>query len=249
MRANDKVAVVTGASSGIGAAVVRRLASDGFAVLAAGRDAERTRAVAAYSPAIHPWTGDLADSAACDRLVRDCIRSLGRLDVLVNNAGIWLPARAEDTTDAAWQETLAVNLSTPFYLARAALPHLRASRGAIVNVASDWGLHGAPRAAAYCASKGGLVLLTKALAVDHAAEGIRINAVCPGDVATPMLFRDGEVRGLDRDAVLRESASAIRSGRVTTPEEVAGLIAWLASADAAQVNGTAILMDGGSGAG
>jgi NAD(P)-dependent dehydrogenase (short-subunit alcohol dehydrogenase family) len=249
MRANDKVALVTGASSGIGAAVARRLAADGFAVLAAGRDAERTRAVAADSPAIRPWTGDLADSAACTRLVGDCIRLLGRLDVLVNNAGIWMQACAEDTTDAAWQDTLAVNLSTPFYLARAALPHLRPTRGAIINVASDWGLHGAPRAAAYCASKGGLVLLTKALAVDHAAEGIRINAVCPGDVATPMLFRDGEARGLDRAAILRESASAIRSGRVTTPEEVAGLIAWLASGEAAQVNGTTILMDGGSAAG
>jgi NAD(P)-dependent dehydrogenase (short-subunit alcohol dehydrogenase family) len=249
MLAKDKVALVTGASSGIGAAVVHRLAGDGFAVLAAGRDVERTRAVASGSPAIHAWTGDLTGSAACDRLVDDCVRQLGRLDVLVNNAGIWLPARAEDTSDAAWQETLAVNLSTPFFLARAALPHLRASRGAIVNVASNWGLHGGPQAVAYCASKGGLVLLTKALAVDHAAEGIRINAVCPGDVATPMLFRDGEARGLGREAILRESAATTRSGRVTTPEEVASLVAWLASDEAAQVNGTTILMDGGSGAG
>ena len=129
------------------------------------------------------------------------------------------------------------------------MPHLRASRGAIVNIASNWGLHAGPNAVAYCASKGGLVLLTKALAVDHAAEGIRINAVCPGDVATPMLFRDAEARGLDREAVLRESAATTRSGRVTTPEEVAALVAWLASDEAAQVNGTTILMDGGSAAG
>ena len=245
----SKVALVTGASSGIGAAVAARLARDGFRVFAAGRDAARTEAAASGSPALRAWVGDLADSGACARLVADCIREFERLDVLVNNAGIYLPAKAEDVSDDAWQQTLAVNLSAPFYLTRAALPHLRASRGAIVNVASDWGLHGGPGAVAYCASKGGLVLLTKALAVDHAAEGIRINAVCPGDVVTPMLFRDAEARGIGREAVLRESAAMTRSGRVTTPEEVAALVAWLASDEAAQVNGTTVLMDGGSAAG
>ena len=249
MRAKLRVALVTGASSGIGAAVARRLARDGYSVLAAGRDAARTRAIADESPAIHAWTGDLADSGECGRLVADCVQRLGGLDVLVNNAGIYLPSRTEDTSDDAWQRTIAVNLSAPFYLSRAALPHLRESRGAIINIASDWGLHGGPNAAAYCASKGGLVLLTKALAVDHAAEGIRINAVCPGDVVTPMLFRDAELRGIDREAVLRESAAMTRSGRVTTPEEVAALVAWLASDEASQVNGTTLLMDGGSAAG
>ena len=249
MHPKPRVALVTGASSGIGAAVARRLAGDGYAVLAAGRDAARTEAIAGESPAIRAWIGDLTDSAACSRLVADCVKQLGGLDVLVNNAGIYLPSRTEETSDDTWQQTIAVNLSTPFFLARAALPHLRQSRGAIVNIASNWGLHGGPNAAAYCASKGGLVLLTKALAVDHAAEGIRINAVCPGDVATPMLFRDAEARGLDREAVLRESAATTRSGRVTTPEEVAALVAWLASNEAAQVNGTTLLMDGGSAAG
>jgi meso-butanediol dehydrogenase / (S,S)-butanediol dehydrogenase / diacetyl reductase len=245
----NKIALVTGASSGIGAAIARRLAKDGFLVMAAGRDAKRTETLAAELPGARAWIGALASSADCDRLVADCVKTFGGLDVLVNNAGIYQPAKTEETSDAIWNDTLATNLSVPFFLSRAALPHLRKTRGAIVNIASNWGLHAGPHAVAYCASKGGLVLMTKALTVDHAAEGIRINAVCPGDVATPMLFRDAESRGLDREAVLRESAATTRSGRVTTPEEVAGLVAYLASDEAAQVNGAAILMDGGSAAG
>jgi len=245
----NRIALVTGASSGIGAAIAHRLAKDGYAVMAAGRDKKRTEALAAEHSGARAWIGDLATSADCDRLIADCVKAFGGLNVLVNNAGIYLPATTEDTTDATWNDILATNLSVPFFLCRAALPHLRKSRGAIVNIASNWGLHGGANAVAYCASKGGLVLMTKALTVDHAAEGIRINAVCPGDVATPMLFRDAEARGLDREAVLRESAATTRSGRVTTPEEVAGLVAYLASDEAAQVNGAAILMDGGSAAG
>jgi NAD(P)-dependent dehydrogenase (short-subunit alcohol dehydrogenase family) len=239
-----KIALVTGASSGIGAAIARRLAKDKYAVMAAGRDARRTEALVSGLPDARAWVGELATSADCDRLIADCIKALGGLDLLVNNAGVYLPA-----TDAIWNETLATNLSVPFFLSRAALPQLRRRQGSIVNIASNWGLHAGPHAVAYCASKGGLVLMTKALAVDHAAEGVRINAVCPGDVATPMLFRDAEARGLDRETVLRESAATTRSGRVTTPEEVAGLVAYLASDEAAQVNGAAILMDGGSAAG
>jgi NAD(P)-dependent dehydrogenase (short-subunit alcohol dehydrogenase family) len=244
-----KTALVTGASSGIGAAIARRLAVDGYQVFAAGRDAARLAALAGGSAAIRAWHGDIATPDACARLVADCVSAFGGLDLLVNNAGIWQPGTAERTTDAQWNETLATNLSAPFFLSRAALPQLRARRGAIVNIASNWGLHGGPEAVAYCASKGGLVLMTKAMAMDHAAEGIRVNAVCPGDVATPMLFRSGAARGLDEQAVLRESASATRSGQVTTPEQVAALVAYLASDDAAQVNGVAILMDGGSAAG
>jgi meso-butanediol dehydrogenase/(S,S)-butanediol dehydrogenase/diacetyl reductase len=245
----EKSALVTGASSGIGAAIARRLAREGYRVMAAGRDTVRTRALASESDRIQAWVGELAVSGDCARLIADCAAAFGGLDVLVNNAGIYVPGTAEETTDRVWQETLNVNLSVPFYLSRAALPLLRARKGAIVNIASNWGLGAGQRAVAYCASKGGLVLLGKALTVDHAAEGIRINAICPGDVDTPMLFRDAAARGVDRAAVLRESAASTLSGRVTTPEEVAGLVAYLASPEAAQINGEAILMDGGSMAG
>ena len=116
-----------------------------------------------------------------------------------------------------------------FYLSRAALPELRKRRGSIVNIASDWGLKGGANAVAYCASKGGLVLMTRAMAIDHADEGIRVNAVCPGDVETPMLYRSGATRGADAKTALREASADSRSGRVTTPEEVAALVAFLAS--------------------
>lgn len=242
----QKVALVTGASSGIGAAVARRLANDGYTVMAAGRDAARTAKVASELPSVQTWVGDLKSSEACDKLIADCVRTFGRLDVLVNNAGIYQIANAEGTTDRVWQQTLDINLSTPFFLSRAALPQLRLSKGVIVNIASDWGLVGGRNAVAYCASKGGLVLMTRAMAIDHAAEGVRINAVCPGDVETPMLYRSGATHGLDAKSALHEANTGSRTGRVTSPEEVAALVAFLASDDAAQINGAAIPMDGGN---
>lgn len=241
-----RIALVTGASSGIGTAIARRLATDGFAVMAAGRDAARTRAVAAAIPDARAWIGSLITSEACDQLVAACVEAFGGLDLLVNNAGIWHAATAEETTDAIWHETIACNLSSAFFLSRAAMPHLRGRKGAIVNIASNWGLVGGPHAAAYCASKGGMVLMSRAMSIDHAAEGVRVNAICPGDVETPMLYRDGALRGLDREAALLESAAGSRSGRVTSPDEVAALVAFLASDAAAQINGAAIPIDGGN---
>lgn len=241
----ERIALVTGASSGIGAAIARRLAADGWQVLAAGRDEERTQALAAEAAAIRPWVGALATSADANRLVADCVRTFGRLDLLVNNAGIYEVADAEGTTDESWQRTIAINLSMPFYLSRAALPELRKRRGSIVNIASDWGLKGGANAVAYCASKGGLVLMTRAMAIDHAGEGVRVNAVCPGDVETPMLYRSGAIRGVDAKSALRQANAESRSGRVTTPEEVAAVVAFLASEEARQINGAAVPIDGG----
>jgi len=241
-----KAAIVTGASSGIGRAVALKLAEAGYSVLAAGRDTARTERLLRKHSGIRCWTGDLTSQQACGELVAACVDTFGRLDVLVNNAGIYEAADCESTTDELWSATIAINLSTPFYLSRAAIPILKQTHGVILNIASDWGLKGGREAVAYCASKGGLVLMSKAMAIDHASEKVRINAICPGDVETPMLYAEGAARGLTpRDALLAaEELSPTR--RVTTADEVAALVVFLASDAAAQITGAAIPIDGGN---
>ncbi len=242
------VALVTGASSGIGAAIAIAFAEAGWEVMAAGRDEGRLEEVADVSERIVTWTGDLGESDDCNELIADTIDEFGQLDCLVNNAGIILRGSIADTSDDDWRQTMATNLDAPFYLSRAALPHLLKSEGSIVNIASDWGLHGGERAVSYCASKGGLVLLTKAMAKDHARDGLRVNAICPGDVDTPMLAAEAESEGVDIDDYMEEACEAVPSGRVAEPEEVAALALFLASESAAHINGTAIPIDGGGSA-
>lgn len=242
------VALVTGASSGIGAAIALAFAEDGWDVMAAGRDEDRLEEVAEVSERIVIWTGELASSEDCDELIADTLDEFGRLDCLVNNAGILLRGDVAETTDEDWRDTMTINLDVPFWLSRAALPHLLQAAGSIVNIASDWGLNAADRAAAYAASKGGLVLLTKSMARDHAQDGLRVNAVCPGDVDTPMLAAEAEASGLAIDEYMEEAAAAVPSGRVAEPEEVASLALFLAGDTAAHINGAAILIDGGASA-
>jgi len=243
---NKKVALVTGASSGIGTAVSCMLVDHGYRVMAAGRDAGRTEKLREYSPSIETWTGDITNAEACAELTAHCIQKLGRMDLLVNNAGIFFTANAENTSDEIWTSTIAINLSAVFFMSREAMPHIREARGAILNIASDWGMVGGKEGVAYCASKGGVVMMTRAMALDHAHEGIRINAICPGDVETPMLYGEGAARGVDADEALKEAAEMSPTGRVTSAEEVAALVLFLASDAAAQINGAAIPIDGGN---
>ena len=239
------VVLVTGASSGIGAAIAIAFAEAGWDVMAAGRDEGRLEEVADVSPKIVTWSGELAESEDCDELVGDTIDEFGHLDCLINNAGVIVRANVADTSDAEWRHTMAINLDVPFFLSRAALPHLLLAEGSIINIASDWGLRGGERAAAYCASKGGIVLLTKAMAKDHAREGLRVNAICPGEVDTPMLAAEADEHGMELDAYLEEAAEESPNGRVATPEEIAGLALFLASNAATHITGAAIPIDGG----
>ncbi len=239
------VVLVTGASSGIGAAIAIAFAENGWDVMAAGRDEGRLEEVADVGDNIVTWSGELGASEDCDELIADTIDEYGQIDCLVNNAGVIVRADAAETTDEDWRYTMAINLDVPFFLSRAALPYLQKSEGSIVNIASDWGLHGGERAVAYCASKGGVVLLTRAMARDHAGDGIRVNAICPGDVDTPMLAADADEQEMDLETYLEEAASQSPNGRIATPEEVAALALFLAGDDAAHITGTAIPIDGG----
>jgi len=239
------VVLVTGASSGIGAAIAIAFADAGWEVMAAGRDEGRLEEVADVSDSISTWAGELVDSEDCDELVADTIDEFGSLDCLVNAAGVLLRGNSEETTDDDWRDTLAINLDVPFFLSRAALPHLIKSEGSIVNIASVWGMEGGDRAVAYCASKGGLVLMTRAMAKDHASDGLRVNAVCPGDVDTPMLANEAEPQGRKVDEFLADVAEHSPNGRIATPEDVAGLVLFLAGDAASHMTGTVIPIDGG----
>jgi meso-butanediol dehydrogenase/(S,S)-butanediol dehydrogenase/diacetyl reductase len=242
------VALVTGASSGIGAATAIAFAEAGWEVMAAGRDEGRLEEVADVSDSIAIWTGDLTESDDCGSLIADTIDEFGSLDCLVNSAGVIVRANVADTSDEDWRYTMGINVDAPFYLSRAALPHLLQTTGSIVNIASDWGLKGGDRAAAYCASKGAIVQLTRAMAIDHAREGLRVNAVCPGDIDTPMLTNEADDKDIDLDEFLAQAAEESPNGRIGTPEEVASLILFLASDAATHITGTTIPIDGGGSA-
>lgn len=250
------VAVVSGGSSGIGAAISRRLASAGAVVVVGGRDAARSDAVVsaiveAGGRAV-AVLGDVADPDTSNIMIATATDTFGPVDIVVNAAGVIHRGDATETSDDDWRHIMSINVDGTFFLSRAAIAAMRSSGagstgsrgGTIVNVSSTCGLVGAAGLAAYCASKGAVTNLTRAMALDHAAEGIRINAICPGAVDTPMLAFGAD--GPDEvAAVYEENLGLIPEGRIPSADEVADLVLFLCSDGARHINGANLSVDGG----
>ncbi|HEX4584947.1 MAG TPA: SDR family NAD(P)-dependent oxidoreductase [Burkholderiaceae bacterium] len=246
-----KVALVTGSTTGIGEACARAFAQSGAAVMVSGRNERRgsevVAAIRATGARAELTVTDLRAAGACDRLVADTVARLGALHVLVNNAGILYTATAVETSDEQWLDTMAVNVNALFYMSRAAVRHMRQhGGGAIVNIASEWGLNGEANHVAYCASKGAVVQITRCMALDHARDGIRVNSVCPGEIHTQMVDEILARKGGDPEQNLRNLAAGIPMRRLASPAEVAACVRFLASAQASYVTGANLPVDGGN---
>jgi NAD(P)-dependent dehydrogenase (short-subunit alcohol dehydrogenase family) len=253
MRLEHKVALITGGTSGIGAATAVLFAKEGAKVTITGRNEKRGHAVAEKitndgGRAIF-IRSDVRKADECRHVVQETLRAFGRLDILFNNAGIFYPNTIVDCSEQEWDLQMDVNLKGTFLMAKAVLPHMiEQRRGVIINNSSGWGIAGGDSAVAYCASKGGIVLLTKAMAIDHGGQGIRVNCLCPGDVDTPMLPDDARRRGLKWEDYLAGCANR-PLGRIGTTDEIAKAALFLASDDSSFMTGAALVVDGGGIAG
>jgi meso-butanediol dehydrogenase/(S,S)-butanediol dehydrogenase/diacetyl reductase len=249
-----KVVVVTGGTRGIGAAIAETCAQLGGRIVVTGRNEQAGVAIEgrirAKGGAARFVQGDVTAPGFPERLVREVLAREERIDVLVNNAGVLSRTNVADCTDAEWDATMATNMTAVFQLCRGVVPVMRRQfaedgrTGAIVNIASDWALVGAQNAAAYGTSKGAIAQLTRSMAIDHAKDGIRVNAVCPGDTETDMLLSGrGEE---ERTQVLGRLGNEIPLGRVGQPADVAAAVAFLASDAASYITGIMLPVDGGN---
>jgi NAD(P)-dependent dehydrogenase (short-subunit alcohol dehydrogenase family) len=243
-----RVVLVTGGGTGIGAATASRFAAEGARLALAGLDQHELDPtcdqLARAGAEAMGWAVDVGDEAAVARVMRSVIDRFGGLDVLVNCAGTSAVGPVESTSLESWRRVLDTNLTGTFLMNRAAIPHLRLRRGAIVNIASQLAISAVGGFAAYCASKAAVLHFSRCLALELIGDGVRVNVVCPGAVDTPLL-RTAFPDGVGPQGTLDELIGAHPIGRLGTPEEIAGAVSWLASDDASFAVGAALVVDGG----
>lgn len=253
MRLDGKVALITGGTSGIGRSTAVLFAREGAAVVLTGRDEERgaevVREIEAIGGRARFVRADVTVAEDCRRSVAETVESFGRLDILFNNAGVYVAGDVTECTEEEWDLQVDASLKGTYLMCASAVPVMIAQGGgSIVNNSSGWGLAGGERAVAYCAAKGGVVVMTKAMAMDHGRQGIRVNCICPGDTDTPMEHRDAEHQGKTWEDYVA-GASERPLGRMGEPEEVALAALFLASDESSFITGAALPVDGGGVAG
>jgi NAD(P)-dependent dehydrogenase (short-subunit alcohol dehydrogenase family) len=245
MNFQNQTAIVTGGASGMGAATARLLAQAGAHVFIVDVNAALAQHTAQDIGAI-PIVGDVSDSAFCDGAVQQVVQLHGQLNMIVNAAGIIVRAKGLETSDAEWQRILAVNVSGVFYMCRAAIRQMKVQQsGAVVNFGSIWGELSGAGALAYSASKGAVHQITRTFAIEHARDGVRVNAVCPGEVDTPMLRAAGRVTPLSDAEAQAMADRVVPLGRLAQPEEIARTVLFLLSDNASYITGSMYYVDGG----
>lgn len=252
-RFEGRVALITGGTSGIGSATAIRFAQEGASVAITGRNEKRGNEVVAGIVKIGGEAlfikADMCIAADCRRAVDATLERFGKVDVLYNNAGVFHPKTVLECTEEEWDETIDSSLKGAFLMSKYVLPSMIEQKsGSIIHCSSGWGIQGGSGAAAYCAAKGGLVIMAKAMAIEYGRDGIRVNCVCPGDVLTPMLHDDAAKRGMSWDDYAAGAADR-PLGRIGTADEIANAVLFLASDEASFITGESLVVDGGGVAG
>ena len=253
MRLKGKVALITGGTSGIGSATAGRFAREGAVVAITGRNVESgervVESIVAGGGEAMFIRSDVRLAKDCRRAVEQTLERFGKIDVLFNNAGVFHPRSVVECTEEEWDETIDSSLKGAFLMSKYTLPSMiEQGSGSIIHTSSGWGILGGDKAAAYCAAKGGLVVMAKAMAIDHGPDGIRVNCVCPGDVLTPMLHDDAAKRGMSWDEYA-SGAAGRPLGRIGKVEEIADAVVFLASDESSFITGESLVVDGGGVAG
>jgi len=248
-RLEGKCVLITGGNGGIGRASAILLAREGARVAITGRNPERgaevVREIEEAGGDAHFSLCDVRFADPCRAVVEDTLHRYGRIDVLFNNAGVYFPRTVPECSEEEWDQTIDTSLKGAFLMSKYVLPSMiERGSGVIIHCSSGWGIQGGDRAAAYCAAKGGLVVMTKAMAIDHGPQGVRVNCICPGDTDTPMLPDDARQRGMSWESYLK-GANNRPMGRIGTAEEIARAVVFLSTDDSSFMTGAALVVDGG----